>query len=73
MKWVKVEALEKIIAANILKFFKRNILAWYEIPQSIVTDNGTEFTYKSLKKLLEGLKVKQNFTQVEYPETNKKA
>lgn len=73
MKWVKVEALEKIIAANILKFFKINILAWYEIPQSIVTDNGTEFTYKSLKKLLEGLKVKQHFTQVEYPKTNKKA
>lgn len=40
-KWVPAEALEKIDAANILKFFKVNILSRYEIPQYIVTNNMT--------------------------------
>lgn len=41
IKWVNVEALAKVTTANILKFFKRNILAKYEIPQSILVDNDT--------------------------------
>lgn len=40
-KWIEVEPLVKIITANFLKFFKKNVLARLGVPQSIVTNNGT--------------------------------
>lgn len=40
-KWIEVEAMENITAANILKFFKQNIMARIGVPQANKTDNGT--------------------------------
>ena len=40
-KWIEAEALAKITPQNVLRFYKRNILAWFSIPQEIVTNNGT--------------------------------
>ncbi|KAK2410233.1 hypothetical protein QL285_045607 [Trifolium repens] len=45
-KWVEAEPLAKITAFNILRFFKRDVLARFGIPQVVVTDNGTQFTDK---------------------------
>lgn len=70
---VKVEALEKIIVAKILKLFKRNILSMYIIHQSVMTDNTMQLTNVNLNKLLEDLRVKQHFMSVEHPRTNGKA
>lgn len=66
-KWVKVEALAKITTANVLKFFKINILAKFKIPQAIVINNGTQLPGKNLKALLEELRVRQHFTSVVHP------
>lgn len=70
--WIAVEALVKIIATNILKFFKRNILARDIIMQVVITENSTQFTDRNFKDLLEDLKVKKLFTSVEHPHTNGK-
>src|ERR1044072_5856845 len=43
-KWIEAEALAKITAQHILRFYKRNILVWFGILQAIVTDNRTQFT-----------------------------
>ncbi|GAU40562.1 hypothetical protein TSUD_35790 [Trifolium subterraneum] len=45
-KWIEAKPLAKISASNILRFFKRNILARFGIPQVVVTNNGTQFTNK---------------------------
>lgn len=58
------------MAANALKFFKRNILTRFGISQAIVTDNGNQFINKNLKPLLEELKIKQYFVLVEHPQIN---
>lgn len=52
-KWIEAEALENFTIANVLKFFKRNILARLGVPQAIVTENGTQFIDKRLKCLLD--------------------
>lgn len=57
-KWMEVEALAKITMANILKFLKRKILTRFGIPQVIITDNGTQFSDRNLKALMEELRVK---------------
>jgi hypothetical protein len=40
-KWIEVEPLAKITTKNVLRFFKRNILARFGIPSLVVSDNGT--------------------------------
>lgn len=72
-KWIEVEALTNITVTNVIKFFKRNILAMFTVPQAIVIDNRTYFIDKILKSLLEELKIRQHFASVEHPQTNSQA
>jgi ribonuclease HI len=72
-KWVEAEAIPNIAAVTILRFFKRNILARFGIPQVVVTDNGTQFTDKNFQEFLAAIKTKQHFTSVEHPQTNGQA
>lgn len=51
-KMGKLEALTNISVANILKFFKRNVLAKYGIPKSILKDNMAQFIVDNLKVYL---------------------
>ncbi|XP_058769358.1 uncharacterized protein LOC131643219 [Vicia villosa] len=48
-KWIEAEALAKITSLNILRFYKRNVLARFGIPQALITDNGTQFTDKKFQ------------------------
>ncbi|CAJ2666715.1 unnamed protein product [Trifolium pratense] len=72
-KWVEAEPLSDITSLRILRFFKRNMLARFGIPQVVVTDNGTQFTDKDFQAFLVALGTKQHFTSVEHPQTNGQA
>ncbi|GAU48061.1 hypothetical protein TSUD_404890 [Trifolium subterraneum] len=69
-KWIEAEPLAKISASNILRFFKRDVLARFGIPQVVVTDNGTQFTNKKFQEFLAAIGTTQHFTSVEHPQTN---
>ncbi|GAU39725.1 hypothetical protein TSUD_144910 [Trifolium subterraneum] len=60
-------------ASNILRFFKRDVLARSGIPQVVVTDNGTQFTNKKFQEFLAAIGTTQHFTSVEHPQTNGQA
>lgn len=49
-KWIEAEALEKIIGANVLKKFKKNILALFGVPQTVVAENGTQFYKRKIQE-----------------------
>lgn len=68
-KWIEAEALANITATNVIKLFKKNILARFGVLQAIITDNGTYFIEKRLKSLMEELRIK-HFASVEHPQTN---
>ncbi|GAU32257.1 hypothetical protein TSUD_53840 [Trifolium subterraneum] len=72
-KWIEAEPLAKIGATHILRFFKRNVLARFGIPQVVVTDNGTQFTNKKFQEFLAAIGTTQHFTSVEHPQTNGQA
>ncbi|GAU41894.1 hypothetical protein TSUD_170050 [Trifolium subterraneum] len=72
-KWIEAEPLAKIDAPHILRFFKRNVLARFGIPQVVVTDNGTQFTNKKFQEFLATIGTTQHFTSVEHPQTNGQA
>jgi hypothetical protein len=72
-KWIEAEALAKITSFNILRFYKRNVLARFGIPQALVTDNGTQFTDQNFRNFVARLGTKHHFTPVEHPQTNGQA
>jgi hypothetical protein len=72
-KWVEADAIPNISGETILRFFKKNILARFGIPQVVVTDNGTQFTNHKFQEFLAAIKTKQHFTSVEHPQTNGEA
>lgn len=67
MKWIEAETLTTISAKNCIKFFKKNIMTRFGIPEVVVTDNGTHFADKGFRKLMADLKIKHHFTLVEHP------
>jgi len=69
-KWIEAEPLATITSSKIQKFFQKFILSRFRIPRSLVTDNGTQFTDKSFKVLMDNLHIKHHFTSVEHPQTN---
>ncbi|GAU46047.1 hypothetical protein TSUD_191180 [Trifolium subterraneum] len=72
-KWIEAEPFAKIGASHILRFFKRNVLARFGIPQVVVTDNGMQFTNKKFQQFLAAIDITQHFTSVEHPQTNGQA
>ncbi|MCI06452.1 gypsy retrotransposon integrase-like protein [Trifolium medium] len=72
-KWIEAEPLAKISAFNILRFFKRNILARFGIPLAVVTDNGTQFTDRKFQEFLAKVGTIQHLTFVQHPQTNGQA
>ena len=64
-KWIEAEPLAKITAKNVLRFFKRNILARFGVPA--LSDKGTQFTGQRFQDYLRKIGIKQSFTSVEHP------
>jgi hypothetical protein len=65
-KWVEVEPLATITSARIQAFTFKTIICHFGIPAEMVTDNGTQFTDKHFKELLEGLQIRHHFLSVEH-------
>ena len=72
-KWIEAEPLARITANNLIKFFKKSILSRFDIPEVMVSDNGTQFTDKKFRELMKDLGIKHHFTSVEHPQTNGQA
>ena len=72
-KWIEAEPLAKITSKNVLRFFKRNILARFGVPALLISDNGTQFTDRNFQDYLEKLNISHSFTSVEHPQTNGQA
>ncbi|XP_072087312.1 uncharacterized protein [Arachis hypogaea] len=49
------------------------VIVRFEIPVVMVSDNDTQFFNKKFGKFLSGLEIKQKFSSVEYPQSNKQA
>ncbi|XP_057723777.1 uncharacterized protein LOC130939705 [Arachis stenosperma] len=69
-KWMEAESLASIFAANCQKFLWRQVITRFGIPESVISDNGTQFTDKKFREFLSGLGIKQTFSFVEHPQSN---
>lgn len=65
--------MAKITTSDIFKIFKKNVLARFEVPQSVMKNNGTQFIDGNFQRLMEELRIKQHFSSGEHPQSNGQA
>nr|XP_011468669.1 PREDICTED: uncharacterized protein LOC105352741 [Fragaria vesca subsp. vesca] len=51
-KWIEAEPLATITTKNVINFLWRNLYCRYEVPQAIITDNGTQFDNDTFREFL---------------------
>jgi transposase InsO family protein len=68
-KWIEVRPLTSIESEQALAFFT-NIIHRFGIPNSIITDNGTQFTGKKFLDFCEGHHIHVDRAAIAHPMTN---
>jgi len=69
-KWIEAEPLTVITARNVQNFVWKNIVCRFGLPQIIITDNGRQFTDRTLAEFYAKLHIKHIASSVEHPQTN---
>ena len=57
-KWVEAKALLAATENSIVSFLYEDIFTRFGVPREIVTDQGSQFTYNMVEKLMEEYKTK---------------
>jgi hypothetical protein len=57
-KWVEAIQLKKVTSENMVEFVKEHIIYRFGIPQTITTDQGTQFTSSDFREFAESMGIK---------------
>jgi hypothetical protein len=63
------EACHPITAAKAVEFV-REIMYRFDVPNNIITDNGTQFTMREFKDFYADSSIKINYASMLYPQSN---
>ncbi|KAK0589445.1 hypothetical protein LWI29_014410 [Acer saccharum] len=69
-KWVEAELLVHITEVNTISFVKKNILYRFGIPNTIITDNGTQFDGRKFRELCDKYSINNYYASPAHPQTN---
>jgi transposase InsO family protein len=70
-KWIKAVPITNQEATTMVKFFE-SIVYWYGVPNTIITDNGTNFTSSEFQEFAKELGIKIKYASVAHPKSNGK-
>jgi transposase InsO family protein len=68
-KWIKAVPVTNQEATMAVKFFE-SIIYWYGVPNSIITDNDTNFTSGEFQDFAKELSIKIKYASVAHPKSN---
>jgi transposase InsO family protein len=68
-KWIEVQPLKSIRSEQAVAFFT-NIIHRFGVPNSIITDNGTQFTGRKFLDFCEDYHIRVDWATVAHPMTN---
>jgi transposase InsO family protein len=68
-KWIEAIPVTNQEATTTVKFFE-SIVYWYGVPNSIITDNGTNFTSGKFQEFAKNLSIKIKYASVTHPKSN---
>ena len=72
-KWVEVDALANIRDVDVKKFMWRNIVTRFEVPDSLIFDNGLQFDSRAFREFCSDLGIKNKYSTLAYPQSNGQA
>ena len=72
-KWAKAEALANIRDVDVKKFVWKNIVTKFEVPDSLISDNGLQFDSKAFRTFCNDLSIKNRYSTLAYPQSNGQA
>jgi transposase InsO family protein len=65
-KWIEVKSAASITFAKAMEFI-REIMCRFDVPNNIITDNGTQFTMREFKDFCVDTGIKINYALVSHP------
>jgi len=72
-KWIEAEAVSRITADRVKKFYWKKIICRFGLPKYFVTDNGTQFASTSVVDFCTQLGIQTKFVSVIHPQANRQA
>ena len=72
-KWVKAEPLANIRDVDVKRFIWKNIVTRFEVPHTLISDNGLQFDSKAFRKYCFDLRIKNRYSTPAYPQGNGQA
>ena len=66
-KWVEAELLANIKDVDAKKFIGKNIVTWFGVPHSLISDNGLQFDSKSSRRYYCELGITNKYSTLAYP------
>ena len=72
-KWIEAEAFASIKDRDVTRFIWKNLVCWFDIPRSIVSDNGPQFDSRVYRDFCQELKIRNLYSTPRYPQSNGQA
>nr|XP_028946820.1 uncharacterized protein K02A2.6-like [Malus domestica] len=69
-KWVEAKSYTKLTFKEVCSFIEENIVTRFDVPETIITDNGTIFTSDRFKDYAANLKIRLEQSTPYYPQAN---
>ena len=66
-KWVEAEPLVNIKDADAKRFIRKNIVTWFGIPHTLISDNGLQFDSKAFRRYCYDLGITNRYSTLAYP------
>jgi hypothetical protein len=68
-KWIEACPITNLRAEQAVSFFT-DIIHWFRVPNSIITDNGSQFTGRKFLEFCDKYHIRVNWAAVAHPQTN---
>jgi transposase InsO family protein len=68
-KWIEARPIAKIKSEQAVQFFT-DIIHRFGVPNSIITDNGTQFTGKKFLEFCDDYHIRVDWSALAHPQTN---
>jgi len=72
-KWVEAEPLANIRDMDAKRFIWKNIVTWFGIPCTLISNNGLQFDSKAFKRYCCDLGITNRYSTLAYPQRNGQA
>ena len=72
-KWVEAKPLANIREVDVKRFVWKNIITWFRIPHSLISDNGLQFDSKAFRRYCCELGITNKYSTPAYPQGNGQA